>query len=676
MSTHRAAAALLVALLLIGFAPDARGQDQQPTIVLALLRQTPWSSPSDPLLDVAVRAENQGPAALHDLSLAVSLGAPVRTRGAYDSSLTSGPTVSIATKIVPQSGDLGPGQARKLSAQLDLSGYLGVSRSESLIYPMLVSLLSSGAPTGGQLRSAALFFVRKPLLPLSFAWTIQLAPPPALGSGGSLTDPAFATSLAHGGSLHAEIDALGTLADRGVPVDLVVSPLFLDELARMADGYTVAGGGSVPAGQGGAADARAALDALRRVTAVPSTQLLALPYAVPNVPAMLASGLTRDLEAQISEAAGPDGVIARILGVQPTSAVVRPPYGALDQPTIDLLARNEPVLLGDADTVTRAPDPLGFLLPPLATLAASGGTTMPIVLPDPPTQALLEGGTDPVLRAQVAFGELAAAWQEHPGDARGIAVSLADTVQPARFWDAFARRIADAPFLRPMHADVLVSALTEGTGPPLPAPLASPSPAAFSHSYAESIRQEHRRVDAFAAMLVDQSDVPSEMQRSLLVAENGTFVGNETAGRPWIDSVNVVTQRTFDAVQPPTPQLFTLISSSGSIPIQLGDPGLQPLDVIVQIESNRLRFPEGDRQAVRLEAPDQVVPFKVEIPTTGRIPVKVLVLAPPPSGRLVSTADVLVRSTAYNRIALAITLAAALVLLAMWTRRLFRRLIS
>ena len=57
--------------------------------------------------------------------------------------------------------------------------------------------------------------------------------------------------------------------------------------------------------------------------------------------------------------------------------------------------------------------------------------------------------------------------------------------------------------------------------------------------------------------------------------------------------------------------------------------------------------------------------------STGRFTVALNVFAP--GGRLIESRTIAVRSTVYNRIALLITFAAALVLVALWVRRLIAR---
>ena len=66
-----------------------------------------------------------------------------------------------------------------------------------------------------------------------------------------------------------------------------------------------------------------------------------------------------------------------------------------------------------------------------------------------------------------------------------------------------------------------------------------------------------------------------------------------------------------------------------------------------------------------------MITFDVEVKAAGPSRIEVLVLSP--DGVELSRDVLLVRSTAVNPIALLITIGAGLVLVALWSRRLFRR---
>jgi len=434
-------------------------------------------------------------------------------------------------------------------------------------------------------------------------------------------------------------------------------------------------GSVVRAGEGAAADASDVLETLRAVAASEIVEFSALPYAAPNLPALLRSSLARDVDDQVD--LGTD-VFTDVLGVPPSTTVARAPGGALDQATIEQLSvQGAGVVLADSDTIERPPSLDGLSLAPTG-LMAGGFRDLPATLPDPGVQALLAAAStqlDPALAAQAALGELAAVWQEAPSPdlPRGVVISTAGLALPARFWEMFVRRVADAPFLHPVSATRLVEDI-----PPvdLPQPLENSSAAAITPGYIELIKKERRWVDALESMLEDPGGLPDRLRLSLLVAESGAFVGNESAGQGWIDGVTAVTQSVFEAATPRTSQQFTLDSTSGTIPIRLGDPGDRILNVVIELSSSRLRFPQGSERSIRITEPDQIVFFPVETTSTGQITVVAVVKAPLPSGRTVAQINLIIRSTAYSRIALIVTAGAALVLVLLWARRFVRRATS
>jgi hypothetical protein len=171
--------------------------------------------------------------------------------------------------------------------------------------------------------------------------------------------------------------------------------------------------------------------------------------------------------------------------------------------------------------------------------------------------------------------------------------------------------------------------------------------------------------------LVDPSS--DRLERCLLYAEAGTYVGDEIQGRAWYDFVHNSLTSIFNKAAPDTSQVFTFTSSNGTIPIRMGDPGPLPLHVIIVLRSSRFTFPDGDSQFVTLTKPHQIVLFRVDTAARGQGVILVYLQAPKPSGKFVAQETLVVRSTQVNKIAVIITLAAGLVLVALWSRRLFRR---
>jgi hypothetical protein len=670
---------LLTACLLIALQPSflTRVAAQEPSDVvrLSLESQTAWTSPQDPMLRVAVLAENTGTLTLDELALGLTIGSAITSRTHYEASIDGGPgdfPAFAGTQAIE--GGLAPGQTRTLSMQVDVSTVGGISSIDSAVYPVRVDVRSHGLVVGA-LTSAEIHMVRTPQSPLLTAWWTEFSWPPPLDHERRLTDPSIEAALSPEGTLTKQAEAFVALSVEQIAsarVDVVVDPGMLDQLAAMSGGYRRVDGTEVAKGEGPAAGAEQLLRMLVTIANDPDVEMSSMPYSAPEVPSLLTSGIARDLARQYELGRA---TTAEHLGQFPVVAVARPPAGALSTQAISAIAaEGSSILLANPDTIDRPTDEIQSAPPPTAVLPTETGSVVNAVLPDPGTQALLareELLEDPIRAAQLVLGELATIWREEPVPAppkvRGIALALHAGL-PAGIWDPITRRLASAPFLSTVTATELISQVYP---PGQPATLERPSVAAFSAGYAEAIKQARRKNDAYRSMVPPDYEEPARLDRQLLWAESGAYLANELSGRPWIDDVNRTIDSVFLGLQPDTSQVYTLTAGTGEIPIRMGDPGNETLTVIVQLRSARFRFPEGSEQTVTLTRPDQIVTFLVEARASGRGRVQVLIRAP--AGPEIGRHTLVVRVAAINRVAFIVTIAAALVLLGLWSRRLFRR---
>jgi hypothetical protein len=354
--------------------------------------------------------------------------------------------------------------------------------------------------------------------------------------------------------------------------------------------------------------------------------------------------------------------------------VARPPGLAFDEASVDLLeAQGVTTILGAADSVARPRQPNDYAPPPAATLATTSGNSIELLLPDPGAQALMSDAEllkDPVRAAQVVLGELATIWKEEPVPPRdkenGLALDLPPDL-PAAIWDPL-RRLSRAPFLEPIHAEDLPGEIRP---PPDSAELDDTAPATFSTLYMDDLAATARRLAAFGAILEEPAGEIDRLRRSLLYAEASQYIGNEGSGQMWINSVKGVIDQTFSRLQPDTSRVLTFTSRSGTIPLRMGDPGDRVLNVKVGLASGRVEFLDDNERSVRLDQANQVITFQVEVKAAGPSNIDVFVTSP--DGVELSRSVLVVRSTAVNPIALIITIGAGLVLVGLWSRRLFRR---
>lgn len=642
-----------------------------PAVRLRLAEQTAWNGPERPVLEVRVHAVNEGTAPVTDLTIGLTLFGRVRSRTAYERSLLEDPVpvVVVDAETYAREGALEPGTTRtfELSFPLDAPG---IDPTTSGIYPLKIDLRSDGVPLAA-IRTPVVYLVRPPEQPLALAWAIALHHPISLRPDGVFTSTSLEDAIGPEGPLGRLLDALAELERSDpTPVHLAISPTLLLQLARMLDGYRVEVGGTardVPAGEGGAARAREVLETLRELVAFPAVRVSAMPYAAAEIPALLAGGLARDLDVQLDRGRE---LVRTLLAVEPDPTVLRPPSGAIDTGALeDLASRGVDALLLDAGAAEQPPQPLGFAPPPTARVGPRGD--LAAILPDPSVAALLASPAlteDPVLAAHAALGELAAIWQEQPGLARGVALLWPETfTPPGRFSEAFVSGVADAPWLEPVGIHDLLA-----TFPPSEtATLAASAPRTFPPAYVADLKQARRRIDVSRSMLVEPSEEPERLEELLLLAESGAFLADPLAGVAFIRAADEPASAVLGAVRIGRGQVVTLASQSGAtLPIRIANAADQPLRVIVFLPDTYL-VRALRRELVLEPDSEQTLTFRADLKTTGRFRVTVQALAP--TGRVIDETEVIVRSTAYNRIALLITIAAAVVLVLVWARRFLPR---
>jgi hypothetical protein len=645
---------------------------QEAAVTLRLEAQTPWTTLKEPVLRLRVRAENLSDQVVEDLSLGLALGAAVRARSEYDTMMIEGPPfVMFAPAPTPAEGPLPPGTERTFGLEADLTG--AVSTTDSLVYPGEITLFGEGRPVAS-LPIPIVNLVREPEVPIRFTWWTTLASGPVFDTAGRLADAGFEATIAEGGGLAETARALAGIAARDLPtsITVVIEPLLVEQLGALADGYERREGSVVVRGEGPAADAERVLAELRSAFNDPAIHAVQLPYAAPAIPAMLRSGLRAELDRQYGLA---EEVMKKFVDPVDGDVVATAPHDMLDDAALAFLAdRGATVVLAEAGTVTRPAEDNFFAPAPTARVPMPDGDEMALVLPDPGAQALFERPElrdDPVRLTQTVLGELAVVWREQPVPAppvvRGIALSLPPDL-PAEAWLPLTQRLATAPFLDGTDAPTLASSVHPSGSL---AGLVASSTASFSSEYVRDLRIADQAIDSLANMLIDTSHIPADLRRDLAVAESGEFIGLEASGRAWVRSVTGHTRSRFERLAPIPDQVFTLTSATGTIPIRFGRP-LEPYRVVVELQSSWFSFPDGSSRTVTLRSTDQPVPFTVEASGGGRRSIRVLVRAEP-AGPVIASRDIVVGSSTANRLALLITAAAGLTLVALWARRLLPR---
>ena len=680
---RRFPAALLFVLLMSSAIPAAGQEEPAAAVELRLLEQTPWNSPErgQRVLTIRVRAENLGTEDLGSLSLFFTVYARTGGRLEYEASLSGDATVQLfADPARPVDGTLPAGEERDLVFRHRLEPLH--DRGGTAVYPMKLELRSDDVPLA-TIRSPILYISPDPEVePLRVATTVVLADRLRQDPSNRFLDRSLEQAVAEGGWLRNVVAALQQ--DDDLVATLAISPVLLRQLDDMRDGYEVIGedAGAVGEGVGGAADAAGLLNQLSELVAEGTPDLAAYPFAGPSLPALAAGGLDRDIRNQLLRGAA---LTERVLGRAPDPGLIRPPHSQLDGESmgeLEAAAEEEPpTVLLDAGTALPPEDLEGRGFSPAAAGRVQGGDVeLPAILANGSLQSVLDAvSDDPVLRAQAALGELVVVHQEQPGVLRGLAVVLGDARRPeGRFVGPFLAGLRSIPLLRPQRAGEFVSELRTDAE----FPLVERSVPRFTTDYEGAIREARDEIARFRLVFPEASSLVSTMGELVLLAEAQQFIRDERAGRGFLTRVHGIAEGRLRLVAPVgAEQPVTLASRNGRVPVSIRNDTEEPVHLRLRLLSSGLRFERDGVFDVVVEPGVRSFSFFAQTRRGGRFPVDVVLCAPdtppedcePGSSAAIASAQVIVRSTVYNRVALVLTIGAALFLLAGWGRRVIRR---
>jgi hypothetical protein len=181
---------------------------------------------------------------------------------------------------------------------------------------------------------------------------------------------------------------------------------------------------------------------------------------------------------------------------------------------------------------------------------------------------------------------------------------------------------------------------------------------------AADLRSARAGVEGVAGVTGDPT-LAADLRRSLLVS-TGTATPDES--RPaYVDHVNQQLGAVAGSVTLPDQFRITLTSRSSSIPVQLTNNTDRELNVMVQVDSDQLEFPQGDFIATTLVPGTTRIEVPVKVRTSGAFTMVVRVTSPDGS-LLLDTSTFDVRSTAISGVGLVLSIGAGLFLAVWWLR--------
>jgi hypothetical protein len=674
----RTLAALAAVLALLAAPATAAAQTQPeaaPPFEAVLTSISPVTTPAIPLAyRVAVR--NRGQAAVGDLHVTAQLGRPVDTRSALET-IVANPASVAATRPLDEFRSEVAEAAVGATTQLEprrvpLPAGLADDRV-GVVLPLVVTVDAQGE--GGTVSDSLTTFVvilpaRPVRQPLRAALLVPVREPTHRNPAGDFTDDRLAGLLDPDGSLGAVAD---TLAKDGAPAaTMVVDAMLVEEATAMAGSWRLRQEGdrtTIPPGDQRSRDAAGFLVSLKKAASIHPPAAFAFGNA--DLPALVgAGGGARAANAVVR---GRD-LLTEGLGTAPVASLAWPVDGAVDGALLETLQQTgSNVVVLDPRHLPAPPSPVtqnatvNLAGGPEPQRALVGDAALSGALSDP------RAATAPAEWAQRILAETAVAWLERPNssDPRGVLLAPPQGWRPTgAFFRSLVRGLSKATWLRLQPAATLAAEVAQGPDEgkrQLATVTEADVAAGLPRRYLRLVDNTRSDLDSFLrAVGNDFTPASGSFQRNLLVAESSDWRADEVRGRgrAYIGAVTSGIRSVYRRVHVGTTPV-TLTARRGTIPVTVANDSDERITVVLRLTSPKVDLPRVSDPFVLEPRRRTTQLLPVGTRATGTFPIRVDVLTRD-RRELIAGGEVRLISTAFNRVALALTGGAVGVLLLWW----------
>lgn len=671
---------------------------------------------------VAGRLVNCGDEALSGLQVRLVTGERLSSRSQLRRATAEPVVGSLRLQAQDaQVGELGAGASTRFDVRVPVADLRLGERNG--VYPLAVQ--ARARTDGGQRGPVGLastfvpWFPEGPVAPTRVAWLLPLVDEPHRGPGAVMLSNELEGLVADGGRLsrlllggrvgaagacEQPVPTLGATAPeapatdcRGetVPLTWAVDPDLVHSVEAMTRPYAVLVDGR-RTDQPPSDAAVAWLASLR--TAAAAADVLALPYADPDVVALSRTGSPLADDVALLQQLGTSEV-RRLLDIDPVQTVAWPPPGPVTG-VVDTLAGSEgrALVVRSSALAGRDAGATSDRTPGARTTLPSTVEPVPALVPDDALSDLVapdptdDGWQGARLAEQRWLAETAMIAAERPGESRTLVLApdrRAD-LQPA----VLAAAVADTGRL-PWLCGVLLADAAAGTercaqlpDEQAPAPVGAlavpvtsvPEAQALRPSFLRDVAEVRRASDQFAEQVLTPDDEGAKDIRARLLRARGRAESTAWRTRPGEG------RRMLDLLRDDVAALRSQVSLVGQPALLTGRDGTvqlvvqnrldQPVTVGVRLDPTsaaRLSSEDAEIQVFPGQTSQQVS-VQVEARTSGRFTARAGLVdaSGEPFGE---TVELEVRSTQYGRVALAVTAAAAAVLIAAAGVRITRRVL-
>lgn len=625
---------LLAALLCVGtllVALPAHAATAPKIKDLSLESQTPWVGRGGSF-SVRLSAPPALSTPASDLEYAISVYPASTSRSAFTQTLTNRPrttplavvTTTVTEAVTDSTGavtlDVGV-QDPAVPRDRTRVGLRGAG-----VYPVSVDLRTIGSDVHARLLTHLIYVPETPTGPkLAVGVVVPLRAPLALRPDG--TDVLRATDV---NALTAVASTLTTLSTSGAL--LAPSPETLAALARSTRSAE-----------------QNAIEALQTVAR--DHLIVPTPFVVTQSPAA-----SEDAKAT-STARGRD-ILTQVMAKAPNAGL-----SIITDPNDDRLEADLPARLIISDKLLQPATQRVTPAEPVTvrrTSARTGG--VPALIADSGVAAHFDNKEPPVLAAHHLLADLATIYFDSPGRFRSIVVNPPDTWRGnANLLAPLLAGLESSPILEAAAPDRLFRLATAKTTPRTRVLQSIPTPPPLPSGFGSLQRTIH----SLNGVMADGPEFAQNFADRLLIAASASFDASER--RDYVSGLSASVTDERRKFQLPSGGSLTLTARRGGIPITVRSSAGYDAHVIVQLASDRLRFPGGATRNIRLTHQNTTQRFTIQSLGSGNLPLRVLLKSP--DGKIVlASSRLTVRSRNASGVGVALSAGALLFLIVWWYR--------
>jgi hypothetical protein len=662
---------------------------------LTLLSAPNYLTPGQPYV---LRLTVPGGSARHGLYLDVSLYRCLGSRSAFDqtlqatpagSSVSSGPLAVSELPTDPQNtsgvdlvvpvaaGDTPPVGIGPFVAHLVCPvGYYGV-------YPVRVQLLNASGTVLGNLTTYLVYSPPANPQPLRLALVVPVsAAVSRSGTRGATSMPSSQAS-----ALSQLVAALSDPATSHVPLTIVPSPSTLASLAA-----------ATPRSK----QTSSAISFLGGLAGSAEKEVLCGPFVSIDPSAFVAAGLTSELIRQVREG---EAMLRQILHAPCAGRDTWVAHTTLTQSAIAALGALGYDHVVVPQSALAGPTP-SYNIQRLFDLGNGRSQSVLAAMADPGLATRLQPGprADSALYVHRLIAELEQIYFDAPNttEPRGVvAVAPANWGDDPSFVSALLSALSDNPLVKPVTLADLFAPVPVGVpvggrigGVVQPETRRPASANAQSTLDGASVRATRARVDGFAAAVSSQSArgafVAQAIDQLLLESESDDL--SSAGRRSLIEETSAALDDQLDFLSVNAGQI-RLASNAALVPITVSKRVSYPMSGVLEVTSDKLVFPEASQspgslcRSTRVETSQgrssfyslcvvdhstNVIYVDMRTRVAGDFRVSVTFTSPT-GGLTLASAQLTVRSTSLSAVSIALSVAAAAVLLAWWGRTVWRK---